>query len=97
MHRFSEQTLIKKKGVILKNNYLYPQSSGPRRDQARQLVKDLETRGSRAFSAFLECLRETGQHALADLLENGDSAPEPAPVPVPTNPTIVPLPVRKCV
>ncbi|XP_053338953.1 caspase-9 [Clarias gariepinus] len=70
-------------------------SSGPRRDQARQLVKDLETRGSRAFSAFLECLRETGQHTLADLLENGDSAPEPAPVPVPTNPTIVPLPVLK--
>ncbi|KAF5902068.1 caspase-9 isoform X2, partial [Clarias magur] len=70
-------------------------SSRPRRDQARQLVKYLETRGSRAFTAFLECLRETEQHTLADLLESGDSAPVSAPLPVPTQPTIIPLPVRK--
>ncbi|MEQ2216078.1 hypothetical protein XENOCAPTIV_010354, partial [Xenoophorus captivus] len=35
-------------------------SSGTRRDQARQLVRDLETRGSRAFPLFLESLRESG-------------------------------------
>uniref|UniRef100_A0AAY5EDV0 CARD domain-containing protein n=1 Tax=Electrophorus electricus TaxID=8005 RepID=A0AAY5EDV0_ELEEL len=39
-------------------------SAGTRRDQARQLVKDLQMRGSRAFPAFLECLRETGHHTL---------------------------------
>uniref|UniRef100_A0AAY5EFP7 Caspase 9, apoptosis-related cysteine peptidase n=1 Tax=Electrophorus electricus TaxID=8005 RepID=A0AAY5EFP7_ELEEL len=41
-------------------------SAGTRRDQARQLVKDLQMRGSRAFPAFLECLRETGHHTLPD-------------------------------
>ncbi|KAF7696123.1 caspase-9 isoform X1 [Silurus meridionalis] len=66
-------------------------SSGQRRDQARQLVKDLETRGSRAFPAFLECLHETGQHGLAELLETGDSAP--VPVPLPVQPTVIPLSV----
>ncbi|KAI5609057.1 caspase-9, partial [Silurus asotus] len=68
--------------------------SGQRRDQARQLVKDLETRGSRAFPAFLECLRETGQHGLAELLETGDSAS--VPVPLPAKPTVIPLSVLMC-
>ncbi|KAK2825089.1 hypothetical protein Q7C36_019016 [Tachysurus vachellii] len=65
--------------------------SGPRRSQARQLVRDLETRGSLAFPAFLECLRETGQHSLAELLESGDAVP--VPVPLPVQPSIIPLPV----
>ncbi|XP_062871914.1 caspase-9 [Trichomycterus rosablanca] len=68
--------------------------AGARRAQARQLVIDLEKRGSRAFPAFLECLRETGQHALAELLESrsGDSAP--VPVPLPVRPSLIPLPIR---
>ncbi|XP_066526350.1 caspase-9 [Hoplias malabaricus] len=62
-----------------------------RRDQARQLVKDLEKRGSRAFPAFLECLRETGQTTLAELLESG--GPDLVPVPLPVQPSLIPLPV----
>ncbi|KAK3518997.1 hypothetical protein QTP70_016191 [Hemibagrus guttatus] len=69
-------------------------TSGHRRAQARQLVRDLETRGSRAFAAFLECLRETGQDTLAELLaRGGDSAPVPLPVPLPVQPSLIPLPV----
>ncbi|KAB5546517.1 hypothetical protein PHYPO_G00073000 [Pangasianodon hypophthalmus] len=68
-------------------------SSGPRRAQAQQLMRDLETRGSRAFPAFLECLRETGYHNLAELLESGDSAPVSVPVPLPVQPAVIPLPV----
>ncbi|XP_058265863.1 caspase-9 [Hemibagrus wyckioides] len=68
-------------------------TSGPRRAQVRQLVRDLETRGSRAFTAFLECLRETGQDTLAELLERGDSAPVPLPVLLPVQPSLIPLPV----
>uniref|UniRef100_W5UJ92 Caspase-9 n=1 Tax=Ictalurus punctatus TaxID=7998 RepID=W5UJ92_ICTPU len=70
-------------------------SSGTRRSQARQLVSDLETRGNRAFPAFLECLRETGQHTLAELLESGDSAPVSVPVPLPVQPAVIPLPVPR--
>ncbi|XP_011475124.1 caspase-9 isoform X1 [Oryzias latipes] len=44
-----------------------------KRDQARKLVKDLETRGNEAFSAFLEGLRVTGQQNLLELLQK--SAP----------------------
>ncbi|KAI4874365.1 hypothetical protein NFI96_017459 [Prochilodus magdalenae] len=65
------------------------QSSETRRAQARRLVKDLETRGSRAFSAFLECLRETDQARLAELLESGNPVPVLAPAPV--QPPVVPL------
>ncbi|TSL61279.1 Caspase-9 [Bagarius yarrelli] len=68
-------------------------SAGPRRAQARQLARDLETRGSRAFPAFLECLRETGQHMLADLLETGASASVPLPLHLPVQPRVIPLPV----
>ncbi|XP_028011365.2 caspase-9 [Eptesicus fuscus] len=42
--------------------------SGSRRDQARQLVTDLETRGSQALPLFISCLEDTGQHSLASLL-----------------------------
>ena len=69
------------------------QSSGTRRDQARQLLRDLETRGSRAFPSFLECLREGGFESLAVLLQSGDPAGQP--VPNPLNPVIRPLPVCK--
>ncbi|KAG9269104.1 caspase-9-like [Astyanax mexicanus] len=66
-------------------------SCGARRTQARQLVKDLETRGRQAFPAFLECLHETGQSSLAEHLESGNPLPVPAPLPV--QPTVIPLPV----
>ncbi|XP_062889028.1 caspase-9 isoform X2 [Mobula hypostoma] len=46
-------------------------NSGTRRDQARQLIIDLQSRGTRAFPAFLESLEETKQHNLADLLKEG--------------------------
>ncbi|XP_049733951.1 caspase-9-like isoform X2 [Elephas maximus indicus] len=42
--------------------------SGSRRDQARQLVTDLETRGSQALPLFISCLQDTGQDMLASLL-----------------------------
>ncbi|XP_056398429.1 caspase-9 [Hyla sarda] len=45
--------------------------AGTRRDQARQLLIDLETRGSDAFHLFLKCLRDAGQNDLADLLQDG--------------------------
>ncbi|KAJ7306544.1 hypothetical protein JRQ81_009906 [Phrynocephalus forsythii] len=47
------------------------QQAGTRRDQARQLVVDLQTRGKRAFPAFLWCLRESGQDELAAWLSEG--------------------------
>lgn len=80
--------------------YVFCQSSGTRRDQARQLVRDLETRGSRAFPLFLECLQETGQHSLAELLLN--AAPpavqiQPSTPTQPVRPVVHPLPICKCV
>ncbi|XP_043916375.1 caspase-9 [Protopterus annectens] len=50
-------------------------SAGTNRDQARQLITDLETRGSRAFSVFLRCLEETGQNNLAGCLREGLAFP----------------------
>ncbi|XP_064155350.1 caspase-9 [Anguilla rostrata] len=64
-----------------------------RRDQARELVRNLEMRGSRAFPAFLECLQETGQEHVVHFLLNGD-APRP-PVPTPLRPTLLPVPLDK--
>ncbi|XP_029974373.1 caspase-9 [Salarias fasciatus] len=83
------------KGVFTQDMIEEIQSSGTRRDQARQLVRDLETRGSRAFPLFLECLQETGQLSLAGILLNGapaGSLQPAAPVPV-LRPVIQPLPV----
>ncbi|XP_062314895.1 caspase-9 [Osmerus eperlanus] len=69
-------------------------SSGPRRDQARQLVRDLETRGRQAFSAFLECLCETGQQSLAEILQNDRPPSQTLPLPpVHVRPVVQPLPV----
>lgn len=47
------------------------QSAGPRPDQARQLLRDVETRGRRALAVFVLCLRDTGQEGLAELLSDG--------------------------
>ncbi|KFQ04350.1 Caspase-9, partial [Leptosomus discolor] len=54
------------------------QSAGSRGEQARQLLIDLETRGSRAFPVFLSILRDTGQGDLADMLMEECGRP-PAP------------------
>ncbi|KAM7410983.1 hypothetical protein PAMA_021110 [Pampus argenteus] len=78
------------KGVFTQDMIDEIKSSGTRRDQARQLARDLETRGSRAFPLFLECLQETGQHSLAELLLN---AAPPAVHLQPSTPTQVVRPV----
>ncbi|XP_063798239.1 caspase-9 [Pseudophryne corroboree] len=82
------------KGVFSNDMVEEIQSAGTRRDQARKLLVELETRGSQAYPLFLLCLRDAGQHSLADLLqENGGSCDvKPAqmtPTPVPR------LPVQK--
>ncbi|KAF4018559.1 hypothetical protein G4228_010287 [Cervus hanglu yarkandensis] len=48
--------------------------SGSRRDQARQLIIDLETRGSQALPLFISCLEDTGQDTLASLLKTNRQA-----------------------
>ncbi|XP_063319808.1 caspase-9 isoform X2 [Pelmatolapia mariae] len=77
------------KGIFTQDMIDEIQSAGTRRNQARQLVRDLETRGSRAFPLFLECLQETGQESLAELLQNG----APAVTLQPATPTQVVRPV----
>ncbi|XP_029292269.1 caspase-9 [Cottoperca gobio] len=83
------------KGVFTQDMIDEIKSSGTRRDQARQMVRDLETRGSRAFPLFLECLQETGQHSLAELLQNGAPAVrlQPATPTQVVRPVLQPLPV----
>ncbi|KAM5248700.1 caspase-9 [Ctenodactylus gundi] len=49
--------------------------TGSRRDQARQLVTDLETRGRQALPLFISCLEDTGQHTLASLLQTSRQTP----------------------
>lgn len=87
------------KGVFTQDMIDEIKSSGTRRDQARKLLQDLETRGSRAFPVFLECLQETGQHSLAELLHNEAPTVQIQPA-TPTQvvrpvvrPVIQPLPV----
>ncbi|MBN3273102.1 CASP9 protein, partial [Polyodon spathula] len=70
-------------------------SAGPRRDQARQLVIDLETRGSRAFPAFLECLVETGQSHVADLLSADLGIQPPRSLPIRPIPIPIPIPTSR--
>ncbi|XP_005730780.1 caspase-9 isoform X1 [Pundamilia nyererei] len=77
------------KGIFTQDMIDEIQSAGTRRNQARQLVQDLETRGSRAFPLFLQCLQETGQESLAELLQNGAPA---TPTQV-VRPEIQPLPI----
>ncbi|XP_018424267.1 PREDICTED: caspase-9 [Nanorana parkeri] len=77
-----------KRGVFTNDMIEEIQRAGTRRDQARQLLVELETRGSQAFPLFLLCLQETGQHSLADALMEGGgdrvikpAAVSPAPLP----------------
>lgn len=83
------------KGVFTEDMIDEIKSSGTRRDQARQLVRDLETRGSRAFPIFLECLQETGQHSLAELLQDGAPSVHirPSTPPQVVRPPVKPLPI----
>uniref|UniRef100_A0A4W5NV77 Caspase 9, apoptosis-related cysteine peptidase n=1 Tax=Hucho hucho TaxID=62062 RepID=A0A4W5NV77_9TELE len=81
------------KGIFTQDMIDEIKRSGTRRDQARQLVRDLETRGSRAFPALIECLREKGQHSLPDLLLAGEPKSQPLPLPVHVQPVVRPLPV----
>lgn len=83
------------KGVFTHDMIDEIKSSGTRRDQARQLVRDLETRGSRAFPLFLESLQETGQHRLLQFLQNGASLPsiQLSDPPKVVRPAVKPLPV----
>ncbi|XP_068395043.1 caspase-9 isoform X1 [Eschrichtius robustus] len=53
--------------------------SGSRRDQARQLILDLETRGSQALPLFISCLEDTGQDTLASLLRTSRQAAKQDP------------------
>lgn len=53
--------------------------SGSRRDQARQLITDLETRGSQALPLFISCLEDTGQDSLASLLRTSRQAAKQDP------------------
>ncbi|KAM8829857.1 caspase-9 [Synchiropus picturatus] len=83
------------KGVFTKCMIDEIKRAETRRDRARELVRDLETRGNLAFPLFLECLVETGHHSLAELLQNG--APTVVlqpPTPIETaRPALRPLPV----
>ncbi|KAM3617842.1 uncharacterized protein V6R79_011848 [Siganus canaliculatus] len=83
------------KGVFTQDMIDEIKSFKTRRDQARKLVQDLETRGSRAFPLFVQCLQETGQHTLAELLQHGVPPVQIQPA-TPTQtvrPTLQPLPV----
>ncbi|XP_042347807.1 caspase-9 [Plectropomus leopardus] len=82
------------KGVFTQDMIDEIKNAGTRRDQARQLVQDLETRGGRAFPLFLECLQETDQHSLAERLQSGAPALQlqPAKPTRSVRPVVLPLP-----
>ncbi|XP_074874250.1 caspase-9 [Carettochelys insculpta] len=67
--------LLLHKGVFTQDMIEEIQRAGTRRDQARQLVTDLQTRGRQAFPAFVSSLQETGQNDLAALLSEGYKFP----------------------
>ncbi|KAM4571730.1 caspase-9 [Fundulus diaphanus] len=82
------------KGVFTQDMIDEIKSSGTRRDQARELVRDLETRGSRAFPLFLESLRGSGQQGLAEILLNGAPPVQLQPAaPAEVRPVLQPLPI----
>ncbi|XP_036601453.1 caspase-9 [Trichosurus vulpecula] len=56
------------------------QRAGTRRDQARQLITDLQTRGRRALPTFISCLEDTGQWALATLLRESNTTQRLDPI-----------------
>ncbi|XP_051027618.1 caspase-9 [Acomys russatus] len=64
---------------------------GSRRDQARQLVTDLETRGRQALPLFISCLEDTGQGALASFLRTSRQATEQDPEAVKPQDHLVPV------
>uniref|UniRef100_A0A8C5DYW1 Caspase 9, apoptosis-related cysteine peptidase n=1 Tax=Gouania willdenowi TaxID=441366 RepID=A0A8C5DYW1_GOUWI len=84
------------KGVFTQDMIDEIKSSGTRRDQARQLLRDLETRGSRAFPLLVQCLQEAGQHGLVEVLMNGTTTTRLQPSEPPQRPTVHPLPVCAC-
>ncbi|XP_063001356.1 caspase-9 isoform X2 [Elgaria multicarinata webbii] len=67
--------LLLRQGIFTQDMIEEIQRAGTRRDQARQLVTDLQTRGRRAFPVFIWCLQETGQKDLAVLLSEGWTRP----------------------
>lgn len=87
------------KGVFTQDMIDEIKRAGTRRDKARKLVQDLETRGSRAFPLFLVCLEGTGQHSLSELLRSGTPAVRlqtatPSQVVLPAVlPVVLPLPL----
>ncbi|XP_043851662.1 caspase-9 [Dromiciops gliroides] len=56
------------------------QRAGTRRDQARQLITDIQTRGKRALPLFISCLEDTGQLALAALLRESNTTQQLDPI-----------------
>ncbi|XP_043972852.1 caspase-9 [Gambusia affinis] len=83
-----------KKGVFNPDMIDAIKSSGTRRDQARRLVRDLETQGNRAFPLFLESLRESGQQGLIETLLNGAPPVQFQPTaPIAVRPVVQPLPI----
>ncbi|XP_012722209.2 caspase-9 [Fundulus heteroclitus] len=83
-----------REGVFTQDMIDEIKSSGTRRDQARELVRDLETRGSRAFPLFLNILRESGQQGLAEILLNGAPPGQLQPAaPAGDRPVLQPLPI----
>ncbi|XP_061701122.1 caspase-9 isoform X2 [Syngnathoides biaculeatus] len=85
------------KGVFTQDMIDKIKCSGPRRDQARQLARDLETRGSRAFPLFLECLRDSEQDALATLLQSGTPAGQRSSANLPIHPVVQTRPLSSAV
>ncbi|XP_052033926.1 caspase-9 isoform X2 [Apodemus sylvaticus] len=65
--------------------------SGSRRDQARQLVTDLETRGRQALPLFISCLEDTGQGTLASFLRSSRQAAKQDPEAVKALDHLVPV------
>lgn len=86
--------LLLENGVFTQDMIDEIKSAGTRRDQARQLVRDIETRGSRAFPLFVKILQETGHLSLVQALQEG--APlvplQPSVTPAP-RPVVQPLPI----
>lgn len=65
--------------------------SGSRRDQARQLVTDLETRGRQALPLFISCLEDTGQGTLASFLRTSRQATKQDPEAVKSLDHLIPV------
>ncbi|NWZ22906.1 CASP9 protein, partial [Asarcornis scutulata] len=59
---------LRERGVFTEAMLEELRSLRTRREQSRQLVIDLESRGQQAFPVFLSILRDTGQGELADAL-----------------------------